>query len=355
MDPNYAMAKFGLESKDIFKSKNRGCWYYTKYFFFFLSIIQFLIILGLVLFMLYGNAHVGTEQRLMSVENRYKNLTTDYSLLMNNFSQMKGKVASLEKENNNCSNLLTTALKQLHNKTIGRPVLPMPPSPAICNVYQFALDRCNTTYIIETLQLKHTILMLQRDLDRLKENCGQTIGTLTNKVSVLTSEKEKLQNMKEDLETHAKLSNAVCTNINQRFDMELERMKNRFEGMISSHEPFHVSKCWTINGEIKNNIDQTINRLKQDVNNVMFENSQLKTDNARVSDNFQKCSQEKMVITSEKNNLSIEKGGLEKQLTEKKEELSTTYSKYMKKEEELENCRKVQIGGRVTGGLFPRS
>ncbi|KAB0406618.1 hypothetical protein E2I00_018621, partial [Balaenoptera physalus] len=36
----------------------RGCWYYLRYFFLFVSLIQFLIILGLVLFMVYGNAHV---------------------------------------------------------------------------------------------------------------------------------------------------------------------------------------------------------------------------------------------------------------------------------------------------------
>ncbi|XP_037674528.1 plasmalemma vesicle-associated protein [Choloepus didactylus] len=52
----------------------RGCWYYLRYFFLFVSLIQLLIILGLVLFMVYGNAHVGTESSLQATERRAESL-----------------------------------------------------------------------------------------------------------------------------------------------------------------------------------------------------------------------------------------------------------------------------------------
>ncbi|XP_027788307.2 plasmalemma vesicle-associated protein [Marmota flaviventris] len=48
----------------------RGCWYYLRYFFLFVSLIQFLIILGLVLFMVYGNVHLSTESNLQATERR---------------------------------------------------------------------------------------------------------------------------------------------------------------------------------------------------------------------------------------------------------------------------------------------
>ncbi|KAM9731219.1 plasmalemma vesicle-associated protein [Dama dama] len=51
-------------------SSSRGCWYYLRYFFLFVSLIQFLIILGLVLFMVYGNVHVSTESNLQATERR---------------------------------------------------------------------------------------------------------------------------------------------------------------------------------------------------------------------------------------------------------------------------------------------
>lgn len=57
----------------------RGCWYYLRYFFLFVSLIQFLIILGLVLFMIYGNVHATTESSLRATEIRADSL---YSQLM---------------------------------------------------------------------------------------------------------------------------------------------------------------------------------------------------------------------------------------------------------------------------------
>ncbi|KAL0609580.1 Plasmalemma vesicle-associated protein [Plecturocebus cupreus] len=53
---------------------SHGCWYYLRYFFLFVSLIQFLIILGLVLFMVYGNVHVGTESNLQATERRAEGL-----------------------------------------------------------------------------------------------------------------------------------------------------------------------------------------------------------------------------------------------------------------------------------------
>ncbi|KAK2087657.1 hypothetical protein P7K49_033564 [Saguinus oedipus] len=55
-------------------SSSHGCWYYLRYFFLFVSLIQFLIILGLVLFMVYGNVHVGTESNLQATERRAEGL-----------------------------------------------------------------------------------------------------------------------------------------------------------------------------------------------------------------------------------------------------------------------------------------
>ncbi|KAL6039920.1 hypothetical protein STEG23_004337 [Scotinomys teguina] len=52
----------------------RGCWYYLRYFFLFVSLIQFLIILGLVLFMIYGNVHATTEASLRATEIRADSL-----------------------------------------------------------------------------------------------------------------------------------------------------------------------------------------------------------------------------------------------------------------------------------------
>nr|XP_026654733.1 plasmalemma vesicle-associated protein [Zonotrichia albicollis] len=65
---SFAMAKFGLEHKEAMPK--RDCGFYLKYIFLFTSLIQFLIILGLVLFMVYGNAQAGTDTHLRLLEEQ---------------------------------------------------------------------------------------------------------------------------------------------------------------------------------------------------------------------------------------------------------------------------------------------
>ncbi|XP_074161437.1 plasmalemma vesicle-associated protein [Sminthopsis crassicaudata] len=72
MDRSSSYSRTGLH---LSSSDQRGCWYYLKYFFLFVSLIQFLIILGLVLFMVYGNAHAGTEAHLEVTEKRADSLS----------------------------------------------------------------------------------------------------------------------------------------------------------------------------------------------------------------------------------------------------------------------------------------
>ncbi|XP_051025788.1 plasmalemma vesicle-associated protein [Acomys russatus] len=71
----------------------RGCWYYLRYFFLFVSLIQFLIILGLVLFMIYGNVHATTESSLRATEIRADSL---YSQVVG----LSAKQANLSKQLN---------------------------------------------------------------------------------------------------------------------------------------------------------------------------------------------------------------------------------------------------------------
>ncbi|XP_062815281.1 plasmalemma vesicle-associated protein [Anolis carolinensis] len=65
----YTMAKLGLDSRDPPEKPERDCGFYAKYFFLFLSLIQFLIILGLVLFMVYGSPQAGNEKQLQGLSS----------------------------------------------------------------------------------------------------------------------------------------------------------------------------------------------------------------------------------------------------------------------------------------------
>ncbi|XP_059016421.1 plasmalemma vesicle-associated protein isoform X3 [Mustela lutreola] len=84
----------------------RDCWYYLRYFFLFVSLIQFLIILGLVLFMVYGNVHVSTESNLQATERRAESL-------YNQVVELTASQANLSKDLNLTSRAKETTLQML--------------------------------------------------------------------------------------------------------------------------------------------------------------------------------------------------------------------------------------------------
>uniref|UniRef100_A0A8C5JTL5 Plasmalemma vesicle associated protein n=1 Tax=Jaculus jaculus TaxID=51337 RepID=A0A8C5JTL5_JACJA len=86
----------------------RGCWYYLRYFFLFVSLIQFLIILGLVLFMVYGNVHVTTESNLRATERRADGL-------YNQVVELSAKQANLSKQLNLTTSTKDTIMQLLLN------------------------------------------------------------------------------------------------------------------------------------------------------------------------------------------------------------------------------------------------
>lgn len=155
----------------------RDCWYYLRYFFLFVSLIQFLIILGLVLFMVYGNVHVSTESNLQATERRAESL----------YNQVVGLAASqanLSKELNLTARAKDTVTQTLHNT-------------------RRDLDRINASFrqcqIVHANNEKYLVAIILSEKqcqDQFKENnksCNALTLTLTEKTKTLEVElvKEK--------------------------------------------------------------------------------------------------------------------------------------------------------------------
>ncbi|XP_068021168.1 plasmalemma vesicle-associated protein isoform X2 [Melanerpes formicivorus] len=134
---NYAMAKFGLETKEVMPK--RDCGFYIKYIFLFTSLIQFLIILGLVLFMVYGNAQAGTDTHLRAMEEQVQ---SSY-----------GRIITLSARNLNLTRTLNATLKDKQGLQ------------ALLQKVQKDLDKCNSSQgsnAIPTLQQMTRLINLQR-------------------------------------------------------------------------------------------------------------------------------------------------------------------------------------------------
>ncbi|XP_075031740.1 plasmalemma vesicle-associated protein [Calonectris borealis] len=188
---SYAMAKFGLEAKEAMPK--RDCGFYVKYIFLFTSLIQFLIILGLVLFMVYGNAQAGTDTHLRLLEEQ---LQDRYN-----------KIITLSGRNINLTRTLNATLKEKQGLQ------------ALAQKVQRDLDKCNSTQApnaIPKLQEMMKIIFYQKT--KLDE-CHMTISLINASCSadkaLLRSQLDQTALAKKELEENCRKAGATLSKATQ--------------------------------------------------------------------------------------------------------------------------------------------
>ncbi|NXA53522.1 PLVAP protein, partial [Nothocercus julius] len=148
---SYGMAKFGMEAKAAVPK--RDCGFYMKYVFLFTSLIQFLIILGLVLFMVYGNAHAGTDTHLQLLERQMQ--------------ERYNKIITLSGRNANLTRALNATAKE-------RQALQL-----LLHKVQRELDKCNSSQgssagKLELQEMMRVVLYQKTKLDE----CHMTVSLI---------------------------------------------------------------------------------------------------------------------------------------------------------------------------------
>ncbi|KAF1400515.1 Plasmalemma vesicle-associated protein, partial [Spheniscus humboldti] len=188
---SYAISKFGLEAKETMPK--RDCGFYVKYIFLFTSLIQFLIILGLVLFMVYGNAQAGTDTHLRLLEEQ---LQDRYN-----------KIITLSGRNINLTRTLNATLKEKQGLQV------------LAQKVQRDLDKCNSTQApnsIPKLQEMMRIIFYQKT--KLDE-CHMTISLINASCSaekaLLRSQLDQTALAKKELEENCRKAGSTLTKATQ--------------------------------------------------------------------------------------------------------------------------------------------
>ncbi|XP_064353556.1 plasmalemma vesicle-associated protein [Dromaius novaehollandiae] len=177
---SYAMAKFGLESKEAVPK--RDCGFYMKYVFLFTSLIQFLIILGLVLFMVYGNAHAGTDTHLQLLERQMQD--------------RYNKIITLSGRNANLTRALNATAKERQGLQ------------ALAQKLQRDLDKCNSSQAAlgtqhELQQMRVIIIYQKTKLDE----CHMTISLIN---ASCQAEKATLQSQQDQVALARRQAEESC-------------------------------------------------------------------------------------------------------------------------------------------------
>ncbi|KAM9254502.1 plasmalemma vesicle-associated protein isoform 2-T2 [Cariama cristata] len=246
---SYAMAKFGLETKEAMPK--RDCGFYVKYIFLFTSLIQFLIILGLVLFMVYGNAQAGTDTHLRLLEgqlqDRYSKIIT---LSARNINLTRTLNATL-KEKQGLQALAQKVQRDLDkcNSTQGgNPILKLQEMMKIIFYQKTKLDECHMTISLINASCSAEKALLRSQLDQttlakkeLEENCRKAGATLTK----ATQEQESCQRdllttrtVCESTKTNLELLKHECSSLRSDVSYSFQRMKEMLSlyGCSTVHE-----------------------------------------------------------------------------------------------------------------------
>ncbi|KAK2541874.1 Plvap [Columba livia] len=184
---SYARAKFSLEPKE--PMPKRDCGFYIKYIFLFTSLIQFLIILGLVLFMVYGNAQGGTDTHLRVLEEQ----------LQDRFN----KITILASRNMNLTRTLNATLKEKQGLQV------------LAQKVQRELEKCNSTQASNPLAKLQQMVMIISYQKRKLDECHMTISLINASCSAekaqLRSQVDQSTLSKKDLEENCRKAGATLT------------------------------------------------------------------------------------------------------------------------------------------------
>ncbi|NXX78889.1 PLVAP protein, partial [Urocolius indicus] len=230
---SYTVAKFGLESTEAMPK--RDCGFYVKYIFLFTSLIQFLIILGLVLFMVYGNAQAGTDTHLRLLEeqlqDRYNKIIT---LSGRNLNLTRALNATL-KEKQGLQALVQKVQKELDKCNSTQGANPVPKDVMKAILYQkTTLDDCHMTiHIINTsCSAEKALLRSQLDQSALakkeqEENCRKAGATLSKATQEQESCERELLNTRticESTKSNLELLKHECGSLRSDTRYTFERI-----------------------------------------------------------------------------------------------------------------------------------
>ncbi|XP_041273124.1 plasmalemma vesicle-associated protein isoform X1 [Onychostruthus taczanowskii] len=219
---SFAMAKFGLEHKEAMPK--RDCGFYLKYIFLFTSLIQFLIILGLVLFMVYGNAQAGTDTHLRlleeQVQSHYRkivtlgatnaNLSRALNATLKDKDKLQGMALKVQRELEKCNSSQTSSsIPQLRELLFRQVRL------TECQVITTLI---NTTCNAEKLQLQRQLDQASSSKKSLEDSGRQSQAELAK----ATRERDRCQQDLQSARTEGDLSR-----------MELEVQKHRCSSLQS--------------------------------------------------------------------------------------------------------------------------
>ncbi|XP_034976633.1 plasmalemma vesicle-associated protein [Zootoca vivipara] len=313
----YTIAKLGLELKE--NPNKRDCGFYMKYFFLFLSLIQFLIILGLVLFMVYGNGNSeenakkhekAIQERLLECNKKSDALSSEIGNFKSrlNASQVEARLSKTQaigcnRTSMSCHNEKLKCLEQRKQDALAQQM------SREC-AYNLYLLNMTTQVRIDSLQEKLAALQLRSQLEQ-----GALSGVKKNLQDQLDrTEKEKQACEIDRLGEQSRMQNyqTLTSQVISKLDPVRQDLRSSIEQVMAK-----FTSCYQLSGArqdfnqltetVRNQFDVLARQVEQKVSSVAEENGRLQSQKAacaqsvqekerQAGDQKQQCEREKQLL-----------------------------------------------------------
>ncbi|XP_070603505.1 plasmalemma vesicle-associated protein [Erythrolamprus reginae] len=236
----YAMATLGLDSKGGLQPK-RDCGFYMKYFFLFLSLIEFLIIVALVLFMVYSNSTEATEKHIQGLNNQLQEGDKKIKALKEDIDKLKRQLNATEKESRAVHTQmfkLNTTLKFCNNDKTKLKEQQQSTSAALSSAYEnrFQLQLLNITYVAHMSALEKKLVALELKSQMERENLNRESKSWQEKAEKEEKEKSECQLDKLQLQTQGQRYQELKSTMVQELQPALNHLKTSADQLFSSFE-----------------------------------------------------------------------------------------------------------------------
>ncbi|XP_026526765.1 plasmalemma vesicle-associated protein isoform X2 [Notechis scutatus] len=355
----YTMATLGLNTKDGLQSK-RDCGFYMKYFFLFLSLIQFLIILGLVLFMIYGNPLEGTEKHIKDLTVQLLETDNKIKALNEEIDKLKCQLNATEKE----AHLMQTQMLRLNNslrlcyneKTKLKDQQISNTAALIgANESKFNLQLLNITCVAQVSSLEKQLVALELKGQRERESLTQDRNSWQGKAETAEKEKNECLLEKVQLQTREQKYQELKTTVVQELEPVLMKFKASGEEFLNSYEG---RGCYrhdienTFRSTFRNlqiHLDTMAQQIDQKANEVTRENGLLQSQKAACNQRVQERDQQ---ISLQQQQFEWQKQALQESQENQAQKIRGEYRKILDENEnlklQLQQTKQACIGLRTS-------
>ncbi|XP_063146767.1 plasmalemma vesicle-associated protein [Candoia aspera] len=338
----YTMATLGLEAKDGLQSK-RDCGFYMKYFFLFLSLIQFLIILGLVLFMIYGNPLEGTEKHLKGLTNQLQESDKKIKTLSEEIGKLKRQVNATEKD----ARLLQTQIFKLNSslrtcnyeKTkLQQQQQTNTAALLAATDCKFSLQLANITCDAKVSSLEKHLVALELKSQMERDNLSRDSKSWQEKAKKAEKEKNECQLAKLQLETREQKYQELKSIVMQELGPVVPNLRTSAEQLLTSYE---IRGCYrheiestfrSVFRNLQTQLETLAQNIDHKVNEVTREVALLQSQKAACKQSLQERDQQ---ISSQQQQCEWQKQALREAYESQIQQIKGEYRKVFDENESL--------------------